>query len=272
MRKISSGLTDQERLGAKELRKLAKMSSVNRFCIAEVGAIPRLTRLLSSSDMETKTHAVTALLNLTLRNESNKQAIMMARALDPVVEVLKKGSMEARENAAALLFNLSRPDAYKLIGLLDVFSGLVALLEDGSSRGKKDAAAALYNLSQIRHNRALAVRAGAVPPLLQLAQDPTSGLVNESLTVLLNLATHQEGRFAIDNASGVPILVDLIRRGSDSNKEYACAVLLILCQYDLSCSDAVRHLGGARELLLNLSRSGTDRARRKAAKVLELLS
>lgn len=268
---ISSGKAENERMGAKELRKLAKMSSVNRVCIAEVGAIPGLIGLLLSQDMDTQTHAVTALLNLTLRNDSNKQAILMARGLDSVVEILKKGGLEARENAGALLFSLSHSDAYRaIIGLSDAFSGLISLLEDGSSRGKKDAAAALFNLAQIRQNRALAVRAGAVLPLLQLVQDPSSALVDECLSVILTLAGHQEGRFAITKASGIRILLDLMKRGSDSNKEYGCAVLLVLCQHDFTCSNLVRHLGGC-ELLLSLSQSGTERARRMAAKVLELL-
>eukprot|EP00250_Pteridium_aquilinum_P005416 c15508_g1_i1 orf=614-1495(-) len=271
--KLRSGLPDQEKGAAKELRRLAKLSSVNRICIAEVGAIPLLINSLGSNDMDVQAHSIAALLNLTIRNEGNKRAILMAKGVNSIVDVLRKGSLqESRENAAALLFNLSHTDSHRMmVASMDgIFSGLADLLRDGSVRGKKDAAAALFNLLQIHHSRALAVRAGVVLPLLQLAQDPSSGLVDESLTVLLNLASHQEGRFAIGRASGISTLVDLLRRGTDSNKEYACTVLLVLCHDDFACSEEACNLG-AQELLETLSLSGTERAQRKAARVMELL-
>lgn len=273
MCRLRSGLPDQEKGGAKELRRLAKVSSINRICIAEAGAIPLLVKSLRSKDMDVQAHCIAALLNLTIRNEANKQAILVAKGLDSVVDVLKKGSLQdSREIAAALLFNLSHSTSHRMAvaSTEGVFSGLVELLRAGSARGKKDVAAALFNLLQIRHCRALAVRAGVVSPLLQLAQDPSSGLVDESLTVLLNLASHQEGRFAIVRESGIATLVDLLRRGSDSNKEYACAVLLVLCHDDFTCSEEACNLG-VQELLEHLSVSGTERAQRKAAKVMELL-
>ncbi|MCO5612170.1 hypothetical protein L7F22_066432 [Adiantum nelumboides] len=273
MCRLRSGLPDQQRGGAKEIRRLAKVSSINRICIAEAGAVPLLLKSLRSTDKDVQAHCIASLLNLTIRNEGNKQAILSAKGLDAVVEVLKKGSLqESRENAAALLFNLSHTTSHRMaVASTDgVFTGLAELLTDGSARGKKDVAAALFNLLQIRQCRAIAVRAGVVLPLLQLAQYPSSGLVDESLTVLLNLACHQEGRFAIVQASGIVTLVDLLRRGSDSNKEYACAVLLVLCHEDYTCSEEACNLG-VQELLESLSVSGTERAQRKAAKVMELL-
>lgn len=270
---LQSGQPDQAKGSVSELRKLAKLSSVNRVCIAEAGAIPPLVKALGSIDSDVQAHAMAALLNLTIRNESNKQAILMAKGLNSIVHLLMKGRLqETRENAAALLFNLSHTNAHRTMvaSMEGIFTGLANLLRDGSLRGKKDAAAALFNLLQVRHCRALAVRSGVVFPLLQLAKDPSSGLVDESLTVLLNLASHQEGSFAIGRASGISTLVELLRQGSDSNKEYACAVLLVLCLDDFECSKEACNLG-VEELLHNLSLSGTERAQRKASKVMELL-
>ena len=264
---------EEQRKASKELRNLTKQSSINRVCIAEAGAIPILIKKLRSNDFHTQANAIAALLNLTLKNEENKKAIIYALGVDPIVEALQKGLLlETRENAAALLFNLSYCNSVRVMvsSSKGVFTGLVCLLDRGSSRGKKDAAAALYNLLQIRGNRALAVRAGAVPPLVGLAQDPSSCLVDESLTVLLSLASHQEGRFAIRKARGSQALLGLLERGSDSNKEYACAVLLVLCHEDYGCVEEVCNLNGL-ELLAELCASGTERAQRKAAKLIKLL-
>ncbi|KAH7351656.1 hypothetical protein KP509_19G008100 [Ceratopteris richardii] len=273
MNRLRSGIHDQELGGAKELRRLAKLSSSNRIRISEAGAIPLLLKALKSSGTDVQAHSIAALLNLTIRNDANKQAILLAKGLDSIVDVLKKGKLqESRENAAALLFNLSHANSHRMTvaSTEGIFTGLAELLRDGSARGKRDVAAALFNLLQIRHCRPLAVRAGVVVPLLRLAQDSSLGLVDESLTVLLNLAGHQEGRFAIMQASGIRTLVDLLRRGSDSNKEYACAVLLVLCLDDYACSEEACNLG-VQELLENLLVSGTERAQRKAAKIMELL-
>lgn len=271
MLKLCSNQVDDEREAAMALRNLAKTSSINRFCIGQTGAIAQLIVLLTSPDVETQTHSVTALFNLTLRNEANKRAIASAKGIGAVVQVLINGELEARENSAALICNLSRSEAYReKIIREDVFMGLVGILREGSIRGKRDAAAAMYNLLQSRQSRGWAVRAGAVGALLQVAQDRGGGLVDESLAVLTNLAVHQEGRFEMESPHEMECLLELIKEGSDSNKEFACALLLLVCQRSSTASHTLQALG-ALEPLLGLSQCGTDRARRKAIKILEFL-
>ncbi|GKC15983.1 hypothetical protein Tco_1012765, partial [Tanacetum coccineum] len=68
-------------------------------------------------------------------------------AVPGIVQVLKRGSMEARENAAATLFSLSVVDENKVtIGSLGAIPHLVLLLSEGTQRGKKDVATTLFNL------------------------------------------------------------------------------------------------------------------------------
>lgn len=63
--------------------------------------------MLSTTDVSTQEYVVTALLNVSL-NEENKAR--MAGTVPGLVYVLERGSMEARENAAAALFSLSVVD------------------------------------------------------------------------------------------------------------------------------------------------------------------
>ncbi|KAL2630228.1 hypothetical protein R1flu_014914 [Riccia fluitans] len=270
LNKLSTGNLDEQRAAAGELRMLAKRNVENRICIADAGAIPLLVKLLSTPDLKTQEHAVTALLNLSI-NDINKGAIVQAGAIYPIVEVLKSGSMEARENAAATLFSLSVVDENKVtIGASGAIPALVELLKDGSPRGKKDAATALFNLSIYQGNKAKAVRAGVVPPLIELLADPSAGMVDESLAILAILATHQEGRVAIGFANAIPILVDLITSGSPRNKENATAALLALSLSDrIHVVDACKR--GAQGPLSELVRTGTPRARRKATQLLEYM-
>ncbi|PIA37248.1 hypothetical protein AQUCO_03000084v1 [Aquilegia coerulea] len=271
LQKLSNGNAEEQRAAAGELRLLAKRNGDNRICIAEAGAIPLLVELLSSSDPRTQEHAVTALLNLSI-NETNKGSIVNAGAIPDIVDVLKNGSMEARENAAATLFSLSVIDENKVaIGAAGAIPALIDLLSQGSPRGKKDAATAIFNLSIYQGNKVRAVRAGIVVPLMKLLIDAAGGMVDEALAILAILASHQEGRVAIGQAEPVPVLVEVMRTGSPRNRENAAAVLWSLCAADMQHLENAKEYG-VEEALKELSENGTDRAKRKAANILELLN
>ncbi|CAN1149150.1 U-box domain-containing protein 14 [Linum perenne] len=270
LEKLANDNPEQQRAAAGELRLLAKRNADNRVCIAEAGAIPLLVELLSSRDSRTQEHAVTALLNLSI-NDANKGIIVNAGAIPDIVDVLKSGSMEARENAAATLFSLSVLDENKVaIGAAGAIPALINLLCEGSPRGKKDAATAIFNLSIYQGNKARAVRAGIVPPLMRLLKDAGCGMVDEALAILAILASHQEGKAAIGLADPVLALMEVIRTGSPRNRENSAAVLWSLCTGDIQQLRVAKELGAV-EALKELSESGTDRAKRKAASILELL-
>ncbi|KAJ4971311.1 hypothetical protein NE237_004410 [Protea cynaroides] len=270
LRKLTDGNAEEQRAAAGELRLLAKRNADNRVCIAEAGAIPLLVELLSSSDPRTQEHAVTALLNLSI-NEANKVSIVNAGAISDIVDVLKDGSTEARENAAATLFSLSVIDENKVaIGAAGAIPALIDLLCQGSPRGQKDAATAIFNLSIYHGNKVKAVRAGIVVPLMRLLTDAGGGMVDEALAILAILASHQEGKVAIGQAEPIPILVEVMKTGSPHNRENAAAVLWSLCSGDEQNLETARE-HAAEEVLKDLAENGTDRARRKAGNLRELL-
>ncbi|XAR52338.1 Ubiquitin--protein ligase [Bertholletia excelsa] len=268
--KLANGDVEQQRAAAGELRLLAKRNADNRVCIAEAGAIPLLVELLSSTDSRTQEHAVTALLNLSI-NDTNKGSIVNAGAIPDIVDVLKNGSMEAMENAAATLFSLSVVDENKVaIGAAGAIPALIDLLCQGTPRGKKDAATAIFNLSIYQGNKVRAVKAGIVGPLMRLLKDAGSGMVDEALAILAVLAGHQEGKTAIGQADPVPVLLEVVKTGSPRNRENAAAILWSLCMGDVQYLRIANEHGGG-EALRELSENGTDRAKRKAASVLEML-
>ncbi|XP_023924896.1 U-box domain-containing protein 14 [Quercus suber] len=244
---------------------------INKEGGADGDAIPLLVELLSSPDPRTQEHAVTALLNLSI-NESNKGTILNEGAIPDIVDVLKNGSMEARENAAATLFSLSVIDENKVaIGAAGAIPALITLLCEGTPRGKKDAATAIFNLSIYQGNKARAVKAGIVTPLMRLLKDAGGGMVDEALAILAILASHPEGKTAIGQAEPIPVLVEVIRTGSPRNRENSAAVLWSLCTGDFEQLKLSKELG-AEEALKELSENGTDRAKRKAGNILELLN
>ncbi|KAG0458329.1 hypothetical protein HPP92_023486 [Vanilla planifolia] len=270
--KLSSRSTEELRSAAAEIRSLAKRSTDNRILIAEAGAIPALVSLLWTDDHKTQEHAVTSLLNLSIYDH-NKEVIMLAGAIAPIIQVLRCGSMEARENAAAAIFSLSLVDENKITigGTPGAIEALVELLESGSPRGKKDAATALFNLCIYQGNKPRAVRAGILRPLVKMLKDSTTiGMVDEILTVMSVLVSHQEGKAAISKANTIPLLIDLLRTGQPRNKENATAILLALCKKDnenLACMGRL----GAVIPLTEVAKTGTERAKRKATTLLEHL-
>ncbi|GAV62536.1 Arm domain-containing protein, partial [Cephalotus follicularis] len=156
-----------------------------------------LVELLSSPDVrdQTQEHAVTTLLNLSI-NHSNKGTIVNAGAIPDILDVLKHGSMEARENAAATLFSLSVVDENKVATGTGggPIPALIKLLCEGTPRVKKDAATVIFNLSIYQGNKARAVRAGIVEPPMRSLKDAGGGMVDEALAILAILASYQQGK------------------------------------------------------------------------------
>ncbi|XP_057441773.1 U-box domain-containing protein 1-like [Lotus japonicus] len=274
--KLATGSVDIQRQAAYELRLLAKSGTNNRSIIPEAGAIPFLVTLLASQDSRTQEHAVTALFNLSIL-DNNKILIMVAGAVDNIVEVLESGkTMEARENAAAAIYSLSMVDDCKVqIGACTrAIPALVALLKEGTPIGKRDAASAIFNLAVYNPNKSSIVKAGAVPLLVELLMDDKAGITDDVLAVLAVLQGCSEGLEEIrDNRALVPLLIDLLRFGSVKGKENSITLLLGLCKEEGELV-ARRLLANPRSVpsLQSLAADGSLRARRKADALLRLLN
>ncbi|XP_031395775.1 U-box domain-containing protein 4-like [Punica granatum] len=263
---LQSECLGTQREATSELRLLAKHNMDNRIVIANCGAINMLVGLLHSTDSVIQENAVTSLLNLSI-NDNNKVAIANAEAIEPLIHVLETGSPEAKENSAATLFSLSVIEDNKIrIGRSGAIGPLVNLLGNGTPRGKKDAATALFNLSIYHENKGKIVKEGAVKYLVDL-MDPAAGMVDKAVAVLANLATIPEGRVAIGQEGGIPVLVEVVELGSARGKENAAAALLHLCTNSSRyCSMVLQE--GAVPPLVALSQSGTPRAKEKAQALL----
>lgn len=268
---LGSCKLELQRHASEQLRSLAKRSPYNRDYIGEAGAISRLVDLLRKvEDSQFQVHAVTALLNLSL-NRSLKESIVNADAIDSLVEVLRTGALEARENSAATLFSLSSSQINKSkIGMSGVFPPLVQLLRDGSHRGRRDAASLIFNLAILPANKALAVGAGAVPVLIKLMADESTKLHDEALAVLALLSGVDEGQFAISQADAMPLLVNLVATGVPRNQENAVGIILDLGKNDPEQVEEAVKLG-VYGSLGELASMGTEKGRRRARRLLRMI-
>jgi hypothetical protein len=266
---LSSAHLDVQRKSAKKLRTLSKENPENRAMIIENGGLPALIGLLSYPDREIQENTVTCLLNLSI-DETNKVLIAKEGAIPLIIEVLRNGSVEGQENSAATLFSLSMVDENKAaIGTLGGIAPLVDLLRSGTIRGKKDAATAIFNLILNHSNKIRAIKAGIVTVLLKIVEDTKLGMVDEALSIFLLLASHSSCRSEVGRTSFVEILVRIVKEGTPKNKECALSVLLELGSNNDSLM--LHALGfGLHEHLVDILKTGTSRAQRKANSLIQL--
>ncbi|XP_068657432.1 U-box domain-containing protein 4-like [Aristolochia californica] len=261
---------ESQRQAALELRLLAKNKQENRIKIAQSGAVRPLVSLISSSDSQLQEYGVTAILNLSLCDE-NKDLIAASGAIKPLVKALRTGTATAKENAACALLRLSQVEDHKMaIGRSGAIPCLVDLLENGGFRGKKDASTALYSICSVQENKIRAIQAEIMKPLVELMADFQSGMVDKAATVVSILVPITDGKTALVEEGGIPVLVELVEVGSQRQKEIAVAILLQICE------DSVTHRimvsrEGAIPPLVALSQSGTIRAKQKAEELINLL-
>ncbi|CAH1433500.1 unnamed protein product [Lactuca virosa] len=268
---LSSSQLATQTQAVEKIRMLSKENPENRILIANSGAIPPLVKLLYSRNHKVKEHSVTSLLNLSL-DESNKRLIAREGAIPAVIEVLQNGTDEARENSAATLFSLSMLNENKvMIGSLKGIPPLVKLLQNGSIRGKKDAATALFNLSLNQSNKTRAIKAGIIEPLVRILNEKSLGMVDEALSILSLLAKQPEGVTGLGQLPVIKTLVGFVKDGTPKNKECATAVLLELGM-NKSCLILAALQYDVYDDLVELSKSGTSRAQRKANALLQQIS
>ncbi|RYR36451.1 hypothetical protein Ahy_A09g041412 isoform A [Arachis hypogaea] len=179
-------------------------------------------------------------------------------AINTLLDKLANGDMEQQRAAAGELRLLAKRNADNRVCIAEAgaIPLLVELLSSSDPRTQEHAVTALLNLSINESNK------GTI--------DAGGGMVDEALAIMAILASHHEGRIAIGQAEPIPILVEVIRTGSPRNRENAVAVLWSLCTGDLMQLKLAKELG-AEEVLHELSENGTDRAKRKAGSILEVL-
>ncbi|KAF3328988.1 putative arm repeat-containing protein [Carex littledalei] len=269
-----------ERVGAaKEIRRLTRVSSDHRRALScAVGPLVQLLSCASSrEDEEEEALAVMlALLNLAVRDEKNKIAIVEAGSLDPITHYLQSTNLNLQEYAAALLLTLSASSHNKpAITTSNPMPLLFQILKDGTKQARTDSLMSLYNLSTLPQNLPSLLSLHPVPSLLTLIRScrrKSSKIAEKSCALLESLVAFDQGRTAlIEETGGVLTVVEVIEEGSLLGKEHAVGTLLTMCESNRDKYREVILSEGAIPGLLELTVHGTPKSRIKARKLLELL-
>ncbi|KAJ3707532.1 hypothetical protein LUZ61_011237 [Rhynchospora tenuis] len=273
--KLSKGGTQERRKAIYEMRKLSKSNNFHRACLVEADAVPWLLYVLSSSDPFIQDNAIAVLLNLS-KHPSGQKAIFQSGGLGLIIDIIKYGlKVEAKQNAAAVLFYLSSVEEYRVeIGKIsEAVPTLVELLRNGMYRGKKNAAVSLFGLLDSPENHPKVISAGAIPVLVSLLKCERSDIVYDSVAILEKIAERPEGTIEIIRSAAIARVVDvLVSSTSRSGKEHCVSLLLFLCKN--GGDTVVSQLGRMPALMAELYRlvtEGTADAGKKARSILDLI-
>ncbi|XP_043702941.1 U-box domain-containing protein 4-like [Telopea speciosissima] len=258
---------------AREIRRLTKTSHKHRRHFS--GAIECLVAMLRSDSPDCYEAALLALLNLAVKDETNKIAIVDAGALQPLICFLKSNDLNLREYATAAILTLSASAINKpKISASGAIPLLVEILRDGSPQAKVEALMALYNLSTQPENLNIILAAKAISPLVNLLKSckKSSKTVEKCSALIESLLSYDEGRTALTSEEGgVLAVVEVLESGSLQSREHAVGALLTMCKSDRCRYREPILREGVIPGLLELTVQGTPKSRSKAQTLLELL-
>ncbi|KAI3462601.1 hypothetical protein Pfo_019264 [Paulownia fortunei] len=258
---------------AKDIRRLTKTSQRYRRLLS--GAVGPLVDMLRCSSADANEAALAALLNLAVKDETNKINIIHAGALKPIIGFLQSENVTLQEHAAAALITLSASSVNKpIISASGAIPLLVDILRFGGSQAKFDAVMALYNLSTHPENVILILQTEPIPPLISLLKSckKSSKTVEKCTALIESLVGFDEGRTVLTSEEGgILAVVEVLEGGSLQSREHAVGALLTMCQSDRSKYREPILSEGVIPGLLELTVQGTAKSQSKAQTLLRLL-
>ena len=153
--------------------------------IASAGGVAKLIvglieTVRSNPQMELREKAVAALRSLAVQpnvlSDNGNAALIAETGLPPLVELLSNGSTLAQTHSAATLAIVSRDSSTHQLSIakLGGVDALVAILRAGGNSAQEQAAAAAASVSRVSANQVAFIKAGAIPPLVQLLKTGSS--------------------------------------------------------------------------------------------------
>ena len=244
----------------------------NRMLIIE-----KLVDMLRNMDTSTGGLAVeqaaAALANLARESEENRNAIVGADGIPPILALLDSQSNKAKENAVSAITELcmksktqaANQDAIANDGGIPKLVNVMATFASGNS--SKDpatihlctlAASAMKQLAKGNEaNQNAMAEAGAITPLVLMLSAAAPQMQANAAGALANLArNHRANQLAIAKTGAISPLCTLLREGSEEAKDRAASAIWSLATDNGPNKETIAKLG-AIDPLLGLVHMGT---------------
>ncbi|KAJ9702520.1 hypothetical protein PVL29_004317 [Vitis rotundifolia] len=274
---LSKAQSDSPEVQQKALQTLAsitKVSPQNRNLLAQSdGAIPALLSL-SRSSTTLQALSLSILFHISL-NPNLKQSLAEMETIYHLNSIiLSLSSPESSILASSLICSLAMLDKNKaMFGVAGTIQSLVTAVSDPGCPAAHHLLSSLAELVQFHGNCTLAVRSGAVPVLIQVAQSNNSeDLAGTSLAILGLLARFEEGLNALRKTDQiVNSMVDVLKGRCMLSKEGAAEILLRLFDESEGCVRDALRLPEFPTVLADLSIRGSERTREKVSSLMKKL-
>lgn len=266
---VQSDSRENQLKALQTLVTITKVNPQNRNLLAQKdGAISILLSLSKSSSPAVENLALSILFNLSLNPNLKQSLADMENIIYLNSAILSPGSAESSKLAASFLCSLAMLDKNKAkFGV----AGTIQVLVNAISLGLRGPAShhllsSLAELVQFHGNCTLAVRSGAVPMLLGIAENGDSGdLAGTSLAILCLLARFEEGLNALSMTNEiVGSMLGVLKGRCMLSKEGAAEILLRLFDESEGCIRDALRLPEFLTVVADVSVRGSGRAREKA--------
>lgn len=272
---LSPSLSDQKE-AAKELRQKSRSNHEFRPLFAKLPeSIERLLHPISVGNVnlhpDLQEDLITTVLNVSIHDDNKKLLAENPLVLPLLIQSLQYGSIETKANAATAIFSLSfREENKVLIGNVGALKPLILLLDEGHPGVIKDAASAIFKLCCVPENKEKAVCSGAVRSILRNINQGI--LVDEFVSLLSLLSTDLKAIDEMCKLNAVSCMLRTMREASTQGVKENCAVILFaICRIDRSKLKEIQTDENANGTILELSRTGSSKARKKATGILDRL-
>ncbi|KAI5071072.1 hypothetical protein GOP47_0013323 [Adiantum capillus-veneris] len=239
--------------------------------LKEGGTIDGLVDQLRSGQLHLARAAAVEIRLLAKDSTENRVRIAEAGAIPYLVTLLSTHDAEAQENAVTALLNLSIHENIKgAVVQAGAIPPIVKVLKCGSMEARENAAATLFSLSSVNENKLTIGALGAIPPLVDLLKNGSPQGRKDAASALFNLLIYQGNKPRAVRAGVVIPILNLLMDSSTGMMDEAVSILAVLATHQ----EGRRAIGrlGVKRFLVELSESGTERAKRKASSLLEHLA
>jgi hypothetical protein len=220
--------------------------------------------------------AAAALANLASDSDANRDSIVEAGGIAPLLSLLEtSSSTKAKERAIGAISQLaSRRTIQKEIAKAGGIPLLASVIIASQSNGKQEKGAdlgiasklyalAAFAASQLakgnRLNQTALADAGAIQPLVAMLGSPNSDMQANAACALGTLAeAHADNQAAIARTGAIAPLTSLVREGAPLVKEMCAGALWAVCDDHAPNKSTVTKLGGVEPLVGLLVSGGTE--------------
>ena len=221
------------------LVEFCQTEPANQIAVAKGGVIQHLLSWLDNPTEVVQAEAARAMLALASNNPITQGMIAKEGGVPPLVEVIKKGSLDAHEHSTCALWHLaSLNENHKLLKQCGAIPAVVALLPSEGKLAPLLASMLLLRLAENSTRAAVAVAdAGAIPPLVRLLTTGSPSTRQMAAGTLAAIARISQTRDAIAHAEAFEPLIKLLWSELMGTPETAVRTLSHLARNELDYDD-----------------------------------